>query len=566
MDLHATSFFANGFKDAQTEALSSNAPFLLCDQLGMQTNVTENYLSAKQIIETIVAQQFREGPLDQVSESDLVHALELANTEILRLFPEEHPLVSVFVALPRQLEGGGYQLLVAGCGDICLLSFKDGKQQLVFCDPYTGQLPKALSMFERKTQMRNCLGARSPLHVSCSRIELKEGYQYFALSYGACDALAPMELARPSHNPLEFSQRLLSLFSSHRMQEHEMHAFHFTTASALSAKEATSPYIANEIQLMRKRNHVSIISLSAATLGLLTLLGFHFASDNSPSPSPLALPDAPQSNHIEQELQAQLHALSEDKDALLIELEALKKHQEAFEKNETALMRAVEETAGELEALKVEKKTLEEQLAVATSLSSEEPVAEQEIPDFDRSDLELALAELKERLEELASKESSMHSENALLATTVQELQAALSEKIRFASTLESEVALLKQTESERDTKEQQQLLQRDQLLQELRQQLNQQQAALKTLTESRASLTEELNRLKNQQSQLATEKMQAARNPFKRHVVTAGETLSTLSEQYYGTSKRWQDIYEANKDRISNPASIKVGTELIIP
>lgn len=49
-------------------------------------------------------------------------------------------------------------------------------------------------------------------------------------------------------------------------------------------------------------------------------------------------------------------------------------------------------------------------------------------------------------------------------------------------------------------------------------------------------------------------------------HTVGKGETLSGISSQYYGTSKRWAKIYEANKSTIADANNLKVGTTLIIP
>jgi nucleoid-associated protein YgaU len=49
-------------------------------------------------------------------------------------------------------------------------------------------------------------------------------------------------------------------------------------------------------------------------------------------------------------------------------------------------------------------------------------------------------------------------------------------------------------------------------------------------------------------------------------HTVGKGETLSGISTKYYGTSKRWAKIYEANKSSIADANNLKVGTSLVIP
>lgn len=48
--------------------------------------------------------------------------------------------------------------------------------------------------------------------------------------------------------------------------------------------------------------------------------------------------------------------------------------------------------------------------------------------------------------------------------------------------------------------------------------------------------------------------------------VVQEGEWLYDISREEYGTSAGWEKIYEANKDKISNPDMIYPKQELIIP
>ncbi len=51
-----------------------------------------------------------------------------------------------------------------------------------------------------------------------------------------------------------------------------------------------------------------------------------------------------------------------------------------------------------------------------------------------------------------------------------------------------------------------------------------------------------------------------------RMHVVAAGETLSKIAVQYYGSASRWPDILAANKDVLKNEKSLLVGTKLKIP
>jgi len=49
-------------------------------------------------------------------------------------------------------------------------------------------------------------------------------------------------------------------------------------------------------------------------------------------------------------------------------------------------------------------------------------------------------------------------------------------------------------------------------------------------------------------------------------HVVQTGETLSRIATRYYGDSKRWNEIVAANRETITNPDRLTVGSSLKIP
>lgn len=49
-------------------------------------------------------------------------------------------------------------------------------------------------------------------------------------------------------------------------------------------------------------------------------------------------------------------------------------------------------------------------------------------------------------------------------------------------------------------------------------------------------------------------------------YVVQPGDTLGSISRQVYGTSSRYMDIYNANRDKLSSPNSVAVGQRLVIP
>jgi LysM repeat protein len=49
-------------------------------------------------------------------------------------------------------------------------------------------------------------------------------------------------------------------------------------------------------------------------------------------------------------------------------------------------------------------------------------------------------------------------------------------------------------------------------------------------------------------------------------HAVASGDTLSKIAKRYYGDANRYMDIFNANRDILTNPDMIKVGQQLKIP
>jgi nucleoid-associated protein YgaU len=49
-------------------------------------------------------------------------------------------------------------------------------------------------------------------------------------------------------------------------------------------------------------------------------------------------------------------------------------------------------------------------------------------------------------------------------------------------------------------------------------------------------------------------------------HTVVAGDTLSKIAKQYLGDANAYMDIFEANRDKLSDPNLIKPGQVLKIP
>jgi nucleoid-associated protein YgaU len=57
-----------------------------------------------------------------------------------------------------------------------------------------------------------------------------------------------------------------------------------------------------------------------------------------------------------------------------------------------------------------------------------------------------------------------------------------------------------------------------------------------------------------------------AAASPVQTYTVVGGDSLSKIAKHFYGNANRWREIFEANRDQISNPDLIKPGQVLKIP
>lgn len=52
----------------------------------------------------------------------------------------------------------------------------------------------------------------------------------------------------------------------------------------------------------------------------------------------------------------------------------------------------------------------------------------------------------------------------------------------------------------------------------------------------------------------------------FDTYVVQRDDTLQKISAQFYGTTKKWMKIFEANKEKLKSPDRIRPGQEIKIP
>ncbi|MFH0763092.1 MAG: LysM peptidoglycan-binding domain-containing protein [Candidatus Omnitrophota bacterium] len=52
----------------------------------------------------------------------------------------------------------------------------------------------------------------------------------------------------------------------------------------------------------------------------------------------------------------------------------------------------------------------------------------------------------------------------------------------------------------------------------------------------------------------------------FENYTVQKGDTLQKISQKYFGTTRKWKKIFDANTDKLKAPDKIRVGQVIRIP
>ncbi len=68
------------------------------------------------------------------------------------------------------------------------------------------------------------------------------------------------------------------------------------------------------------------------------------------------------------------------------------------------------------------------------------------------------------------------------------------------------------------------------------------------------------------EETSVSTEQESVKAKSVTRYTVKKDDTLQKISQQFFGTVKKWNKIYQANKDKIKDPNRIKPGVVLDIP
>lgn len=88
----------------------------------------------------------------------------------------------------------------------------------------------------------------------------------------------------------------------------------------------------------------------------------------------------------------------------------------------------------------------------------------------------------------------------------------------------------------------------------------------IKLVDPSASDLTADISVAQNYQQAAAVGTQASAASGGQSYTVKAGDTLSKISRQFYGSANEYMRIFYANRDQLSDPDKIKVGQQLIIP
>lgn len=189
------------------------------------------------------------------------------------------------------------------------------------------------------------------------------------------------------------------------------------------------------------------------------------------------------------------------------------------------------------------------------SVESEKSTLNKELEDIKKSN-----QHIQEKLQEFEKETLGLKVENKEL-------------KSKLVRSKETELAYEKE-KKQRQEKEQQflqlasSIQDQKQMFDQLLQQKNQLSYDYKEIRQAHLELLKQVAERNNQQRQ---EKnlvfnQQKEQPSARTYVVMRGDTLSGISQKVYGTTSRWQDIYEANKETVPDTNRLPIGAILMIP
>jgi len=80
------------------------------------------------------------------------------------------------------------------------------------------------------------------------------------------------------------------------------------------------------------------------------------------------------------------------------------------------------------------------------------------------------------------------------------------------------------------------------------------------------AAAEERIEEMRMMEEEDIYEKDEADVMSFKEYTVEKNDTLQKISQKFYGTTKKWKKIYDANTDTLKSPDKVYPGQKLNIP
>lgn len=88
----------------------------------------------------------------------------------------------------------------------------------------------------------------------------------------------------------------------------------------------------------------------------------------------------------------------------------------------------------------------------------------------------------------------------------------------------------------------------------------------IKLVDPNASNLMVDINVEQRQQQAAAAGAPGGGQSGGQSYAVKAGDTLSKISQQFYGSANEYMRIFYANRNQLSDPNNIKVGQQLMIP
>jgi len=512
---------------------------------------------------------------------DLTEAFAYANKRLLQSEATglNQVAASVLLAVRDQTSS---RVLVATVGDSSLYQLTSCGLILLSADPENSHLSKGLTPETRLFGLTNTIGAKEELLLHTISIEVDQPLELVCATYGLLDHAREKELLQALLSPSS-EQALRKLLEKCPSQGHIVELSRLTLTPGNYV--APIPSLSNECagcpsarDSLRQRR-LTGFGLSAAACALLlgtaallvgtkdpetrvaseptidaSFLAYNDDARDAKEPLEQALKEKKQQSEIIAFLQNQLEENTR-------QISDMEERLASASAQNTPVGPSVEQQASFEELIQAKKQVgdLEQTLLTLKEQLSARP-AHAELSAYKEESSQLANS-----LEELTAKNQELSTNLATLRIQNQRLELNLAAQQREQAQLATieqryQGVVLEERAASKRIKDQ------ETLIHELTDSLKQQKGLITKLESSRNELKNNLDSLRNEhQIALSTSQHNGARN-HQTHLVTKGETLSGISSRYYGTSKRWASIYEANKALITDANDLKPGTKLVIP